>query len=308
MQQQLNKLKRRQLGYPVFPEMFPFKVYNITNPITATDSWRTFQVRGGCFNVRSKYHVFTTAVYQGNYEIPLFNFGTDVYLTDPTRGTTIDNLDSPLIVNSDVTDGIFSQFTLPTSGDTNITQTTAPIPMEPDGPVGQILLNSAADGDGVYRAAFWLVIVDSPLPGPFRIDLYARMWSPNPGATGRTALPFPSTSPSIIPLATVEIEADQTTINTVQYITSNQIARYPDGVQIFRGFWSADSLANQVFYNGDVVIDDSAVIAKSLVSPAGTFNYYHVWGFNGTFALKALSPQNDPTGWRIIGAQLSAAP
>ena len=68
-----------------------------------------------------------------------------------------------------------------------------------------------------------------------------------------------------------------------------------------RGAWTADSLSGKIFYNGDVVIDDSVTFSKSLVSPSGSFTYYKVFAYKGDVAAETTAPNLTPTKWVHTG-------
>lgn len=265
----------------------PFQIYNVAKiGGRAADDWRTFQIRGGYFGARSKYWVFPTF---GNYEVALFNYGTDA-------GWNGYNLDDTIVPNT--INGVHGQLTLPNVGDTNITETHN----EGIFPIDQIILDSTFDGDNQIRASFWLEIRDnSGITNNFGLYLWARMYSPVPGTTGRTANPFPASDPSIIPIGTVRIYRDKT-IYTEQYLTGNQLNRYT-GADTFRGFWTADALAGQVFYTGDTVVDDTATASMALNSPSGNFSYYKVFRYGGGINAVANSPLTTPANWVCVGAK-----
>ena len=247
---------------------FPPKIYNIGNQ-SATDMQKalfagvdinrfTFQIRSGVVGLRSKFsHLGRTldgSVF-GAYETETFCECTDD--TEDFSVAPTANLDRSvqLLNASDVL--IFEQIaTIPF---------TTPC---------QVLLDPTADSLGLIQAAFWLKILDTDpsISLGLRTQLWGRMFTGDPSdPTGRPTNCLPSfTDASIIPIGRVDLKNVAGDVPPIfQYQSGNLVNRYasvgpvdnPFGpVSIQRGYWTSDSLAGQVFYNGDIVVDDTVIL------------------------------------------------
>lgn len=143
--------------------------------------------------------------------------------------------------------------------------------------------------------SFWALITDDlslPVSGPQPYP-YASLWAR--GFNGLAPIseqvfPDPASNPNVIPIG--YIQGIYETPTQVQF--GNLVNRYPTEVTIQRGSWTADSLVNQVFYNGDIVIDDSLI----LFTISG-HNAYGVYKFTGGVAKVTLSPATDTVPWKL---------
>jgi hypothetical protein len=143
----------------------------------------------------------------------------------------------------------------------------------------------------------WAVITDDQVSG-YSAALWAQMYSNNPiDSTGRPQSPFPAPSPLIIPVAVIACGSfpagNHIFDEIIQIQSGNLVNRYPPGQGPFsgsplfdRGNWTADNLAGQCFWPGDMVC------AKTAGNTTGVFVH------NNTVAVEFNSPAQDTSRWR----------
>lgn len=310
----VRKLKRRIVGGTPAPagvvEMFPFKIYNFQNNLLTTNNWRTFQMRDGIISARSRFTLgggspFSIFVYYCGTGIPASgNFET--YFRIPCDGSYPDQFSTPPIVSVPNGASPAGQITIANATDTQIFGRDSI--GTGVGVYDQYLLSPELDSDTSVTATFWLEIFDSASFG-FTVNLWSRMVSIE-GTAGRPLTPFPVASPKIIPLAIVQ--AYSSGFNQVQQlITGNLVNRYINSQDDIlqqtteRGKWTADSLSGQVFYDGDLVIDDSITASQSLVSPAGSFTYNKIYKYKGGGNIETVPPHTGgATKWTYVGVYI----
>lgn len=277
MQQQLNKLKRRQLGYMASQSaFFPFKIYNINNVSNPSLSSFTIQIRSGQIAMRSAYKVDYPLV-ANNSEQPMDCLldNTPQFDSQPTALTggniTLDNLVDTLIYDS------------------------GPLNLQV-GNTKQIVFDGTSDIAGSALSSYWIEVIDTAAAGATQglsFKLWGRMFQIHGDAPpARQETPFPTASASIIPLGIVTCQLG-TIISIEQFVSSNLINRYPQSplnskcstAGFLRGAWTADSLSGQVFWPGDLVVNDSAI----LQTIAG-INFYGVYSYKIAPAIVAVAP------------------
>jgi len=166
-----------------------------------------------------------------------------------------------------------------------------------------------------FAASFFIEIVDDKTKG-FYANLWGRMVTL--GGVGNIPVlqnaPFPEGS-QYIPIGVVGFGVsvnDDGTAQTItgyngqytftQYLTGNLTARYPANTTQYRGRWTADTLSSQVFYPGDLVIDDSVFLSKALNTGIGSFQYYGEYIYVGlTPDFATTNPGSDATNWKKVG-------
>ncbi len=304
---QISRLERRMPGGIPTTEFFPFQIYNVQNATNILNSWRTFQISGGFVGTRSKYLYANLAdTYfgnsDGNYEIPLFCFGTDGD-DNASYGGTIQH-------NPNTGGDIPLDPTLPTLIFDGSTPSAGWV-------IGQILLDTTYYNTvSGFMAAFWIQIVDDPA-----IGVYSKLYGQMIDASSLPVSPFPS-GQDIIPIGTVNFITSSGSITPPyvqqvglidQYQFGHLVNRYPcfptsatlttvDTPQFaaMRGKWTADALSGQVFYPGDVVIDDSVAD-----DPVGVYDVYGVYMRYREPNVATVSPATagEPT-WKQISTLL----
>ena len=272
----INKLRRRvpTLIQPPAQVILPFTVYNIGNVLNGVDSWRTFQMRNGLIGFRPKFVYpggFNPA--QGNFEVP-----TEVF----QDGVTDFSAPAPIVAPPAV--AASQQVILANDKDTQISGYDAN-----NNPVGfyQFLPDDTWDSSSGSDIMFsvWAEIIDVknsvPEGGNPYANLWARMFTYDiDDGTGRPTVPFPNAAPNIFPICYATLEGNlglggtKATAGTWmihQLQIGNLINRYPQlifvngriiGTPCLRGWWKADSLAGQIIYPGDLVVDDRGSIVN----------------------------------------------
>ena len=192
----------------------------------------------------------------------------------PNTDINAQNFDSPPVANTGLT------VQLSNTADTLIWDSAVNNPL---GPFAQIALDPNFDASSLSEASFWIKIIDDPVLGVYP-QLWGRMFSAD-GDFARPVNSLPSnTDSSIIPIGEVSIPASSTSgVTFYQYISGNLTNRYaaigpidsPLGpVNIQRGYWKS-GLSGQVFYKGDIIVDDSAELFNGIrqTPPSGYFTY-----------------------------------
>ncbi len=266
-------------GTTVIPGTF-YNIASTANP--GVDDYRCVQFRDILVGLRSKYYTGT------GEDITTGNFESRFYALNDLQAILGDPFGQPAA--------------LPTQ--TILDNTAATTLYDPtilDASCGQIILNdTATDLTGNISAAFWLEIVDDPSFGPYA-KLIGRMYDSSGTAPGRVTSPFPAGTENIVPLATIVCNA--TTDPFIRQIqTGNLVNRYPAGTTRFRGRWTADALANRVFYQGEQVLDDS-VVNRTI----GGVSFYALWQYNNGSGQEATAPNTTPTHWIKLYAVPAAA-
>lgn len=269
--------------------IIPATFYNIANTANNADTWRTFQWRDFIFGGRSKWKTATAygdfngigeLASSGNGELKMFIVNDFAWLdgdlfAQPTALTTQGILD-----------------------DTAETEIYDPAINFGPGTFGQIVLNNThPEVDGTIQAAFWLAIIDDGTD--YYARLTGRMFSAT-GTGGRVTTPFPAVSENIIPLCI--IEANPTAgvfIRPIQ--TGSLVNRYVPGVTPYRGAWTADALAGQIFFPGDLVLDETASPYDFTVS-SGTAHAYKMYRYIAGVApaVQNFAPHTVPANWAAI--------
>lgn len=177
----------------------------------------------------------------------------------------------------------------------------------------QIAVDPLAAVDGQISAAIWIEIIDDTSRG-----FYANLC----GWTFDPSLPVPTfpEGTNIIPIAQFNCftTASGFVFDSYQVIAGNITNRWPSmstavstglltGLpEVWRGFWSANSLSGQYFYPGDVVVDDTQSYNVSGV------NVYQKWQYTGyaespnragAFTI-TTPPHSDATRWQVVGNQI----
>ena len=248
------------------------------------------QIRSGCVSARAKFDPANPGNYggtgsiiqfpaQGNYEYVFAleldgNFeqqyayaGTDSELSGPSFE-------------------IFKNGVVTLNTGSNIATPKLIYGLLPDGTevtYGQIYV------PGNVPASFWIEIVDEQTP----LKLFtAQVWGViDASPSGFYPNQFPSGS-NIIPIGGFWPQPEGGLVTQVQ--SSNLVNRWPSmnipvsggtstllGLpEIFRGYWVGDSLKGQVFYDGDVVIDDSGTVAIQGSNSTFYRRYQYIAGCN----------------------------
>lgn len=276
------QLRRRVITPPSTPveleNMFPFKIYQIDNITDDSHSPYTFQIRCGLIGLRGN-PTSNTGSLVGNFEDQNFCMNTDFKLGQSAvpylQTVSFDWQPTP-------NDG--GEIILSNASDTIIDNNT------------QIVLDSTLDGDGYSRASFWQ---DFSFGSGAGGDLMGRMWSENPGGTGRQINPFPPPNQDIYPIGTISNKTSESTSDFVirQIITGNLVGRYPTSsigtggvtslslLLFYRGYWNLNTLSGKCFTNGDRVVDDSTI----LHAISGN-NFYGVYNYIGGSNVETAHP------------------
>lgn len=294
---------------PVVPaDLFPFNIYKIDNA-SATDEQKaaytaigvdinsyTYQVRSGYIGYRSKNFAFAGAT----FEFPVFchcTDGTVLFYEPPSanNGSTVilQNLADVLIYDP-----------------TTATPTVFP----------QIALDPALDGLQSCKASFYIKLIDDPVNGLYA-QLWGRMYTEDPEIFRQFGILPSYVDSSIILIGSVENSGALSQAGTHQYLSSNLVNRYaalaPLGtnfgpINIQRGYWDQDSLSGQVFYRGDIVVDDTVALFTPSDYPA--YSFYGVYTYTGLFAgtpepadfiaIITDSPGIEINGWTMTGTVL----
>ena len=313
--QRLNKLQRRQIGYQSQqPTFFPFKIYAIGNA-SATDVQKafyaaagqdinnfTFQIRSGIIGYRSQY--LFVAGDDGVFETPIFCPNTDINAI---------NFDSPPQANTGQTI-ILSNTADTLIWDASVDGITSPLP--------QIAIDPNFDSSGSDAASFYIKLIDDVSFGVYP-KLYGRMYAAD-ATMGRPTDPLPSvTDSSIIPIGEVGLNQNDFPLTTFnQYISGNLTNRYaafaplgsPLGpINIQRGYWDANVLTGQVFYAGDIVVDDTLLIGIAALTggSSATGYFYGVYTYSDPSAPIAMinfPPSSVLASWTLTGTICTTAP
>jgi hypothetical protein len=286
---------------PTIQTVLPFQIYQPLNPDGTPTGDFTFQIRGGLIGYRSQYWMGTLSGWD-------FEQAMEADCTDGLNGVAV-------FANSAAANPIppmpfVAQVTLANATDTLI--------WDGAGTFGasQIVLNSTPDSLDTIQAAFWIKIIDDPDLGIYP-QLWGRMWTNDPvDPTGRPTTPYPNTegvNQSIIRLGNLFQVYDFDvgpgglpgwSIN--QYQLGNLVNRYaalaplsapfatPNNI---RGYWLANSLSGEVFYDGDLVIDDSIIIVTALSDGQ---NFYGVYVYTHGFNIETASPAANGYNWTRI--------
>lgn len=248
-------------------DFHPFRVYPATLKPTDDHSkpWRYWSVRGGYISNRPG----GTVAPDGNTELSQPVLAGADGVVDFEVNQVSDYFTSSVTPDDAVT---VEDVSVGNSGDFTVSSISN---------AGRFIINSTLDGIGAIGAAFWAEATN-PTPGQFdKWYIKCRMWAVTAGGTGRTASPYPSPSPNVIPIATLETPwgmnagggADPLTVIVMHQLLNNHlINRYPPGAaydantpalidagagpMFWRGYWdSGDTLglSGQYFYAGDVV-------------------------------------------------------
>jgi len=304
LQQDLNRLRRRQLGYTLNQDIAPFTIYNINNITNSKNSWRTFQIRSGWLGAKSCFAIAGAS---------------------PTMPATIANFEIPMFVTSDIGTGngdnaydnladIGEPFAplIPNKGGDKLLSNTTDTVLATAGDIFsyQIVLQPDYDSNGNIWASFWIDVEDTgELLSFIHPVLYGRMYG---AGLGRPTDAFPIDGPNIIPIGTIQINSypvwngGTTGTHINQIHTGNLLNRfagnYPSakiGSPIYwRGRWSADDLSGQAFYDGDGVLDDVNGYTKSGVG----FN--KVWIYKGGAGIETDPPASNGSRWEYVCAYL----
>lgn len=337
IQQQLNKLKRRQTGYSQQVQNgYPFRVYPSTQntinqglifdasgnsspiaidstiptnlPITVnpiTDAWRFFNVRSGYVNFRPYYSIVTSG---GSVSGLLGNL-VDNYSVTLNVADGTDNIDPNIFP--------FLQF----DSSSVVAQQLAPFQ-----DVSPLIINGDYDSNSQIFFFIWIEITpDIDSSSGFSAAIKAHRWS-NAGGAFTTQM-MPEYSPFVIPIANISAMPPPAPAHTmfVNQIQFGHIAlRYGQGMYDFthpdtpshsedicspanyRGDWDNDPITDQVFYPGDFVkikseIDFSA--SGGIVITPNKITSKNLWmqtslGFT-------TDPTTDPTWTQISGVTLT---
>lgn len=290
---------------------------------SAADSWRTFQMRDGLIRWRPAFPQFhsSTGLLPVNGPLDFRGFSsfsgsqpsgcyewTLGCIGDGESGTLVPNPQpTPAlgagIVLQDLTDvqiggydagGYFVNFT-------------------------QILMSNSVIGDpGTYppNISIWAEVIDDPVKG-FYANLWARMWGGGSGF-GTQGPPFP-VGQNIIPIGMARtglsdasgswVPLNNPSYNQIQVgNVANRVTTSGGGLaRCERGFWkNTDGSANlggQLFYNGDVVIDNSTntsgtqLTLTEFTSGSDTIlvAYWGIWQYNNPAATGFdIVPDADP--------------
>lgn len=268
-------------GQTIIPGAF----YNITNTAAAAAAtWKTYQFRDFLVGGRSKYSTFpkfSSAIGPGNIQ-------------DTGNG------ELKQIVQNDLAGRHGNYFAQPAALATqtvlNSLSDTVIYDASYDGSTfGQIVLNDTiTDLVGTINAAFWLEITDDPVDGWF-VTLKGRMYDPN-GTGGRQTAPFPDVSQNIIPLTVIAANATLAAPLITPIQTGNLINRIPPGTTNHRGAWTADALVNQIFYTGDLVLDDT--LTRFVVSG---ISFYTLYQYTANYGKETVSPNSNAGNWKEVG-------
>lgn len=288
----VEKLRRRVIAPPTTSKntgIQPFQIY-------APQGYFALQIRGGLLGLRSSYFLGggIQQQYYGNYEPLMVNDGTD---------TDLLTFDAPASVNSSGTNVY-----LPNNADIVINDSLSTVhPF-------QVIADSQYDSNGLIGAGFWLKIIDDPNDG-FRAEMWGRMFTYGSGDYGRNFWPWPLNDPTTIPIGLVNwfnsaaaagAAAASDTPYIEQYQTGNLTNIHSNVPQdyivnnslAYRGAWVGNDLSGQVFYTGDIVLDDSVPQSKSISGGGGgTFDYQSSFVYTGVPTILTQSPLTNPTGW-----------
>lgn len=278
---------------PISKTIVPGCFYNISCTANAADTWRCFQFRDMVFGGRSKY--------SANGSGYGFTSGADA-LSDSGNGET------KMLIENDLANfqggDLFAQpVALPTQG--VMPSNTDVVIYDPTisagaGTFGQIVLDSNGDLTGNVFASFWLEIVDPP-GGGYYARVVGRMFAASGVPAGRQTVAFPPVSPSIIPLCIIEANAiGHPSIIPLQ--TGNLTNRYPQGYKEYRGSWTGDTLANQIFFKGDQVLDDTVSVFTINDTIGQARNFYNLYEYIGTADQEATAPHADLANWKTLYA------
>ena len=275
------------------------------------------QIRSGCVSARSQLDPFAPGNYggvgaiiqqpssQGNYEY-VFAVDLDGNFFEQYAYAGVDSdISGPAweLVYKD------SVVTLNTGAD--IATPKLIYGILPDGTsvsFGQIFIPYSAINQ---VASFWMEIVDQQSPQKlFTVQVWGVMVAIQQGD-------YPSqfpTGPNIIPIGDFSPQPDGGLVTQVQ--AGNLVNRWPAmklpvtggtstllGLpEIFRGYWAGDSLSGQNFYDGDVVIDDSAIV--EIQGSTSTFyrRYQYIAGCN----TENTPPSGAANHWQIVGCVINA--
>lgn len=287
-------------------EMFPFKIYNSPNRLDASKTPLTFQIRGGLIGYRSRHFLPNDGTFipdppvYGDTENILSTVGTDSFASNY----------SP---NSFLGDQMFSdpQPSIPSvnnQGEIQLLNSTDVIIGENSlDNLVQVVLASELDATNSRCASFWLEAIDDVGYG-YLLRLWGRMFSITPGdPNGRPVEKFPAPAQNIFQIGCVEVKSTNV-IFVIQYLRDHLIGRYPVGggdiesPLYFRGFWNSDALSNQVFYTGDIVVDDTQLSSHNTTS--GTFSFNKQYAYVGGIGSESSAPHFNPLRWQYIGVYL----
>ena len=299
--------------------IFPFKIYNTTNSTLTSAQVAEFSAQGSspdtyCFQIRNGVlsgrpylgvnanfleGFFGNLPIQGNFEVTS-EIGTDTFF-QPGGGSYVEDFLYPETPNTG------TGTILPSDGTPGLIVGT------PKGsPAGtlatvnsQVFSNPMLDDNGTSSAGYWIEIVDDPL-NYFYLNLMGQMWAGDIiDSTGRGVYPFP-TGPNIIPLGVsiiTTLNQRQTYVENLQF--GNLINRY-SGNGYYRGKWNeifaavpaSATAGGLIFYPGDIVEDDSAVINIGGSNCHGVFIYTAT---NYNALLVTANPQTYGGDWKMIG-------
>lgn len=306
----------------------------LTIPTDGNDSWRTFQIRDGLVGWRPRFPQFHAGSLPNNVFIIGSNgdgnFAWTLYVRNDSQmssggsGLPVSLFGTPLdpfptasasitrsgVILQDSTDTLISGFD---SGGSTIL-------------AGQILLSNTLLGQGGFApaASFWIEITDSATKG-FYANLWGRMIGPI--ETPRPGVAYPSGN-NIIPLGLVI--CDNFNFSGGGFIPGirpafqqrqcgNFLNQYTNsangGLMNYRGAWGVDSLSGQLFYPGDIVVDDTVQYNALTISGEDGINYYGIFQYTGwnnpsnppsAFQIETVSPGSSGNTdlWTIIGTTL----
>lgn len=167
-----------------------------------------------------------------------------------------------------------------------------------NGVVGALTFSADTDedDDGKILFSIWVEVNDGV--GGLDLNLYARMWSFNPGATGRPTAPFPAARPGIIPIALTVSTDGGKSFEIDQIQAGDLINRYPGYVEAdgfgaalnYRGDWTTEALSGQYFYPGDMVTNGTVVISGHTIK---------IQFIRRTYGTTAVAPA-DGADWRAM--------
>ena len=237
--------------------VLPFTVYQISNVLKASDSWRTFQMRDGLIGFRSKYF----APSQGNFEWPVgvFQDGKQDYSQPVTNIALPPWTADQQIILSNTHDTLISGY------DTS------------NNPVGfyQFLPDNTWDSGSISAICFsvYVEIIDIPNSPTSQAyaNLWGRMWTGEPtDPTGRPTGIFPAPKPNLFPIMYAVLKGSQEsggqkatggTWRMVNYQVGNLVNRFPvtpspetfpiGSALNFRDVF----IPGQVYWPGDIVTD-----------------------------------------------------
>lgn len=335
---------------PMTPPVLPFEIYNIANVLNPADSWRTFQIRDGFLGARSKYWLNGFDSLNNPDPSP---YWFNNYLTNFKSNQNYGNFETFLAVVQDAS-GIGSDTqnipqsqnkTFVTSQQIKLDLTTDVLISGVDGAGNYVSYGQIVMADGIVNvasadpsfpiASFWIEIIDDPTLG-FYANLWGRMCGKQvPGQSPpQQSITFPS-GKNIIPIGMVEAgtNSDQAISPTLtpsnesfyyQALIGNLIGRFPallgtggiGNASFYRGKYVADGLVDQVFYPGDIVVDDtvSDEVSNTLNISGGATGFvysYPVYVCNGDadqpfFA--STNPTADGAKWTQVSSLIVNKP